>query len=96
MDKFVVTDKEKLVLLDAWLFTRPVCQHTLPATRIENEELKNVYAFVYLGSEIAGDGNPEITIRHRINVGWGRFGDTGYLVQNPVFLYDFFQIQHVF
>ena len=50
-------------------------QHTLPVTRIGNEELENVYAFIYLGAEIAGDGNPEITIRHRINVGWGRFGE---------------------
>ena len=39
-------------------------QHTLPATRIGDEELENVYTFVYLGAEVAGDGNPEITIRH--------------------------------
>ena len=50
-------------------------QHTLPTTRIGNEELENVYSFVYLGAEVAGDGNPEITMRHRINIAWGRFGE---------------------
>ena len=30
---------------------------------------------MYLGAESAADGNPEVTIRHRINVAWGRFGE---------------------
>ena len=34
-----------------------------------------MYSFVYLGAEVAGDGNPEITMRHRINIAWGRFGE---------------------
>ena len=50
-------------------------QQTLPTTKIGDEELENVYAFAYLGAEIAADGNPEITIRHRINIAWGRFGE---------------------
>ena len=37
-------------------------QHTLPTTRIGNEELENVYVFIYLCVKIAGESNYKITI----------------------------------
>ena len=50
-------------------------QKTLDKVRIGNDELDNVYSFVYLGAEIAGDGDMEITVTHRTNIAWGRFND---------------------
>ena len=50
-------------------------QQTLPNVRIGSSDLDNVYSFTYLGAEIAADGNPEITVRHRINIAWGRYGE---------------------
>ena len=34
-----------------------------------------MYSFVYLGTEGAGDSNPEITMHHRINIAWDWFGE---------------------
>ena len=50
-------------------------QNTYEKVKIGTEELENVYSFIYLGSEMASDGNPEVTVTHRINVAWGRYGD---------------------
>ncbi len=50
-------------------------QEQLPKVQIGQEELENVYSFVYLGAEIASDGDPEVPIQHRINIAWGRFGE---------------------
>ena len=38
-----------------------------------NEYLENTYSFVYLGSELAGDGDPLIPVKHRTDIAWGRF-----------------------
>ena len=37
------------------------------------QELENVYSFVYLGAEIAGNGNHETPLKHRSEFAWGRF-----------------------
>ena len=50
-------------------------QETYDKVKIGTEELENVYSFVYLGAEIASDGDPEITAKHRCDVAWGRFGE---------------------
>ena len=50
-------------------------QQQLPKVQIGQEVLENVYSFVYLGAEIASDGDPEVTIQHRIGIAWGRFGE---------------------
>ena len=50
-------------------------QESLPKVQIGQSDLENVYSFVYLGAEIASDGDPEVTVRHRINIAWGRFGE---------------------
>ena len=39
------------------------------------EELENVYAFVYLGAAIAGDGDPRVTLKHRTDIAWGCFNE---------------------
>ena len=38
-----------------------------------NQALENVYAFIYLGGEIAGDGDQRVTLKHRCDIAWGRF-----------------------
>ena len=40
-----------------------------------SEQLENVYSFVYLGSEIAGDGDPVTPVKHRTDIAWVRFGE---------------------
>ena len=50
-------------------------QQELPRVMLGNEYLENVYAFVYLGSEVAGDGDPLIPAKHRTDIAWGRFAD---------------------
>ena len=50
-------------------------QAELPQVTLGNQTLENVYSFVYLGSEVAGDGDPTIPVKHRTNVAWGRFGE---------------------
>jgi len=47
-----------------------------------NEQLENVYSFVYLGSDIAADGDPIIPVKHRTDVAWGRFGEYRTLLTN--------------
>ena len=48
-------------------------QDTLPKVMMGNEALENVYGFVYLGGEIAGDGDQRVTLKHRCDIAWGRF-----------------------
>ena len=48
-------------------------QETLSKVMMGNEILENVYAFPYLGAEIAGDGNQEVTLKHRTDIAWARF-----------------------
>ena len=38
-----------------------------------DEELSNVYSFVYLGAEIAGDGDQQVTLKYRCDIAWGRY-----------------------
>ena len=48
---------------------------SLQKVRIGTEELDNVYTSIYLGAEIASDGNPEISVKHRCDIAWARFGE---------------------
>ena len=50
-------------------------QQELPHVKLGNESLENVYSFVYLGSEIAADGDPIVPVKHRTDVAWGKFGE---------------------
>ena len=50
-------------------------QETLEKVLLGTNELQNVYSFVYLGAEIAGDGDHEIPLKHRSDVAWGRFNN---------------------
>ena len=47
-------------------------QSTLENVLLGTNELQNVYSFIYLGDEIAGDGNHETLLKHRSDVEWGR------------------------
>ena len=49
-------------------------QNSYPKVKISGEEIDNVLSFVYLGSEVANDGDPETPLTHRCNIAWGRFG----------------------
>ena len=42
---------------------------------IGTEQLENVYTFTYLCAEIASDGDPEVSVKHRTDIAWGRFSD---------------------
>ena len=48
-------------------------QESLEKVTMGSECLENVYSFQYLGAEIAGDGDQEVTVKHRIDIAWGRF-----------------------
>ena len=50
-------------------------QESLDKVKMGNEYLENVYSFQYIGAEIAGDGDQEVTLKHRCNIAWGRFSD---------------------
>ena len=50
-------------------------QATLPKVHINNNELENVYSFIYLGADIPADGDPEVAVQHRTNIAWGRFAE---------------------
>ena len=52
-----------------------LAQSQFDKVKIGNLELENLYAFVYLGTEIAGDGDQEVTVKHRCDISWGRFGE---------------------
>lgn len=39
-------------------------QESLPKVKMGSEELENVYSFVYLGAEIAADGDQQVTRKH--------------------------------
>ena len=40
-----------------------------------NEALDNVYSMVYLGAEIASDGDQKVTFKHRCDIAWGCFAE---------------------
>ena len=50
-------------------------QETLDKVKIGTSELDNVYSFVYLGAEVAGDGDPAVMVKHRCDIAWGRLGE---------------------
>ena len=50
-------------------------QETLTKVKIGTDELENVYSFVYLGAKIANDGDPDVTVKHRCDIAWARFGE---------------------
>ena len=50
-------------------------QSSYDKVSIGAEELENVYAFVYLGAAIAGDGDPRVTLKHRTDIAWGCFNE---------------------
>ena len=50
-------------------------QGTLEKVKIGQEELDNVYSFIYLGADVPADGNPEVPVQHRGNIVWGTFND---------------------
>lgn len=47
----------------------------LDKVKIGTNTLENVYSFVYLGAEIASDGDPEVTVKHRCDIAWARFNE---------------------
>jgi len=50
-------------------------QGMLDKVKIGDQELENVYDFVYLGCDIAGDGDQEVTVKHRCGIAWGKVGE---------------------
>ena len=50
-------------------------QKTLPTVKMGDNELQNVYSAVYLGAEIAGDGDQKVTFKHRSDIARSRFND---------------------
>ena len=50
-------------------------QEALEKVKIGEKELDNVYSFIYLGSEHAADGDQQVTVKHRCDIAWGRFGE---------------------
>ena len=50
-------------------------QTTLDKVKIGTVELENVYTFTYLGAKIAGDGDSEISVKHRLDIAWGSFSE---------------------
>ena len=48
-------------------------QNALPKVKMGQHELDNVYSFVYLGSEKAGNGDQLVTLKHRCDIAWGRY-----------------------
>ena len=45
-------------------------QDLLPKVKMGSNELDNVYSHVYLAAEIAGDGDQQVTLRHRCDIAW--------------------------
>ena len=43
-------------------------QKTLDQVKLDGIDLDSVYSFIYLGAEIAGDGDHSITLKHRCNI----------------------------
>ena len=50
-------------------------QAQLPVVKMGTEDLENVYDQVYLGADIAGDGDQRVAMNHRCNIAWGRFNE---------------------
>ena len=50
-------------------------QKSLPNVMMGDQMLENVYAMVYLGAETAGDGDQQVTFKHRKDIAWGRYNE---------------------
>ena len=50
-------------------------QNSLPKVMMGDKELDNTYAMVYLGAEVAGDGDQQVTFKHRRDIAWGKFNE---------------------
>lgn len=50
-------------------------QKSLPSVMMGDQILENVYAMVYLGAETAGDGDQQVTFKHRKDIAWGRYNE---------------------
>ena len=50
-------------------------QDTLERVKMGENTLDNAYPCVYLDAEIAADGDQEVTVKHRCDIAWGRFGE---------------------
>ena len=50
-------------------------QETFDKVKMGSSYLENVYSFIYLGAEIAGDGDQEVTLKHRVDIAYGRFAE---------------------
>ena len=48
-------------------------QKSLPKVMMGDQELENAYAMVYLGAEVAGDGDQQVTFKHRRDIAVGKF-----------------------
>ena len=52
-------------------------QASLPKVMMGQDQLDNVYSFVYLGAEIAADGDQHVTLKHQSDIAWGRYREHG-------------------
>ena len=50
-------------------------QNDYPHVIFGNQQLENFYSFISLCSEIAGDEYPDVLVKHRTDIRWGRFGE---------------------
>ena len=50
-------------------------QKSLPKVMMGDQELENAYAMVYLGAQVAGDGDQQVTFKHRKDIAWGKFNE---------------------
>ena len=50
-------------------------QNSLPKVMMGDKELDNTYAMVYLGAEVAGDGDQQVMFKHRRDIAWGKFSE---------------------
>ena len=48
-------------------------QKSLPNVMMGDQMLENVYALVYFGAETTGDGDQQVTFKHRKDNAWGRY-----------------------
>ena len=71
-------------------------QDSLPKVKMGREELDNVYSFVYLGAEIAADGDQQVTLKHRCDIAWGRYNEhrTVLTLTNSRLICDYVFMQH--
>ena len=50
-------------------------QNSLPKVMMGDKELDNTYAMIYLEAEVAGDGDQQVTFKHRRDIAWGKFNE---------------------